>query len=248
MWDDAIALFATHEEGETLMKLLPLSGSLEIYADELTFTDAALSANPLTVDLAGAVRTKIESWDPMFKASRDSTREITRSNAVVAVRNAQIDETTRLMGGALLVDANQDRKSTLFRRIFPVAPSELIRWGFLEQLNQTRNVILPELTKLPATAKARAFLEPLTALATAGTEALQRRLEVWGAKSSVRLDVEEWKRGANALRTTVYAELLKLGAANGYTRAWADSFFRTGSSEETTTETTPAVTPAPATP
>jgi hypothetical protein len=230
------------------MKLLPLSGSLETFSDDLIYLEAALAANALTIDYARLVQTKLESWDPISRTSRDANREITRTNAVLAVRNAQLDETTRQLGGAVLVDANQDRKSTLFRRFFPVAPSELIRWGFQEQLNQTKNVILPELAKLPASSKARAFLEPLTTLATAGAEALQRRLEVWGAKSSVRLDVEEWKRGANALRTTVYAELLKLGAANGYTRAWADSFFRTGSSEETTTETTPAVTPAPATP
>ena len=65
-----------------------------------------------------------------------------------------------------------------------------------------------------------------------------------GERTTSSNDVEEWKDGVNALRLTTYAELLKIAAEKGYSRAWADSFFPADASalEE------PAAPEAPATP
>lgn len=55
-----------------------------------------------------------------------------------------------------------------------------------------------------------------------------------------------WKGGVNALRTTTYGELLKIGAEHGYSKAWADSFFRPFRADREEEEETPE--PAPVAP
>ncbi len=50
----------------------------------------------------------------------------------------------------------------------------------------------------------------------------------------------------NALRTTTYGELLKIGAEHGYSKAWADSFFRPFRADREEEEETPE--PAPVAP
>jgi hypothetical protein len=212
------------------MRDLALSSSLLVFADELEYTEAALLAEPLTAELAAPVTLKLGQWDNVFITWRTARREITRSTAVVAVVNAMLDELTRQFGGEALVEAKQDRKSPLFRRFFTVTPSEFIRWGFRDQLDATRNTILVELRKLAEGNRLRSYIEPMTNLVTQGAGALERRNTVWAERSGVSLATEDFKRGVNALRTTTYAELLKIAAANGYSRSWADSFFRKPSS------------------
>jgi hypothetical protein len=62
--------------------------------------------------------------------------------------------------------------------------------------------------------------------------------------------VDEWKEGVNALRLTTYAELLKVAAEKGYSRAWADSFFpvEANAPEEPAAPEAPAQPEAPAKP
>jgi hypothetical protein len=228
------------------MRDISLSRSLLVFADELEYTEAALLAEPATAELAPPVTLKLGQWDGVFSAWRSARREITRSNAVVAVVNAMLDEVTKLFGGEALVEAKQDRKSPLFRRFFPVAPSELIRWGFRDQVDATKNMIIVELRKLAEGNRLRAYIEPMTSLVTSATNAIERRSVVWGERSGVGLTTEDYKRGVNALRTTTYAELLKIAAANGWSKAWADSFFRKPSErgEGVTEEPEPVAPPA----
>ncbi len=82
------------------------------------------------------------------------------------------------------------------------------------------------IAKLPKDSRLHRFVEPLTTAVDAAARALQRRIEVWSARSGVRLDVEDWKQGTNALRMSIYGELVKIAAANGYGRNWAETFFR----------------------
>ena len=209
------------------MRLINLNSSLLVYLDELEYTEAALRAEPETAELAEPFHAAIDTWGPTFQRQRDSRRDIVRAEAVVGVRNAQIDRLTQRFGGMLLVESGQDRRSTFFRRFFPVAPSEFIRQSLRTQCERTRDVIVPELEKLDATNTLRAFITPLSDGAKAALAALTARSKAKGEAAMATSDVEEWKEGVNQLRRSTYAELMKIAAEQRYPRDWPEMFFRT---------------------
>jgi hypothetical protein len=213
------------------MRQIPLATSLSVYLDDLEYTEAALHAEPETAELAQPFHEAIAQWPDIFQRQRGAWRDIIRAEAVVAVRNGQIDHTTRRFGGGVLAEAGQDRKSTFFRRFFPMAPSEFIRQGLRAQCERTRNVILPELEKLDASNPLRTFAKPLAEGVKAALAALTTRSKAKGEAAIAAADVEEWKEGINQLRRSTYAELMKRAADQKYPREWPEMFFRSASQQ-----------------
>lgn len=228
------------------MRQIPISSSLLTYLDELEFTEAALHADPLAAELAGAFEEEIASWPDIFQRQRAARRSITRADALVAVLDGSLDRTTIRFGGQALVEANQDRKSPAFRRYFPTSPSEFVRSALRKQCERTRDVIVPELEKLPDGSPLRAFAAPLLTAAKSTIAALAARAKAQGEAATVSSDVIEWKEGVNRLRTTTHAELIKLAAAQSLGRAWPDVFFRSAETARSEGDGEPApVDPAP---
>lgn len=219
------------------MRRLSLTSSLLVYLEELEFTEATLSARDDTKELAGPFREEIETWERVLKTYRESRRAIVRADAVVAVRDQELDEITSNFSRSLLAEVNGDRKSALFRRFFPDTPSELIRKPLRKQCEHTLNRIVPELKQLPDGSPLKAFARPLAEAAQRALDALDARAKVGAERASVAIDVEEWKEGVNRLRTSTYAELLRMGAEKGLGKAFARSFFR--AAKRATTKGTP---------
>jgi hypothetical protein len=212
--------------------------------EELEFTEAALAADPDTGGLAAPFQEEIAAWEALYKKVRESRRASVRADAVVSVRDERLDELTAELGGHLYVAAGRDRSSPLFRRFFPAAPSELVRQPLRKQAEQVKNVIVPELAKLEDGSPAKPFGEALGSTALGALTALDTRAELRGNAARVSAEVDEWKEGVNRLRTTTFAELLKLGTEKRRGRKWPDAFFRAadGAVEEETDA--PAITPA----
>ena len=168
---------------------------------------------------------------------------MTRSEAVVAVRDVQLDVITMRFGGAALLEAEQDRKSAFFRRFFTVAPSTFVRQSLRKQCEKTLKVVLAEIEKLPAASTLKPFVDKLRGRAEAAVAALDARNQAKADRHLSSNDVDEWKEGINRLRLTTYAELLKIAAEKSYSKSWADTFFREGTSAQTATE---PVVPTPA--
>src|SRR5690349_18605995 len=106
------------------MRKIQLSASLLTFLDELEFVEAALSADDETKDLAKPFHDELSDWDGVFKKERAGRRGVIRADAVVSVRNAQLDSTSLKFGANVLAEAGGDRKSPFFRRFFSVAPSQ----------------------------------------------------------------------------------------------------------------------------
>lgn len=208
------------------MRQIPLSSSLLVYLEEIEYTEAALSAHEDTKDLACPFREEIEGWEKVFKQFRDARRAIVRADAMVSVCNQALDETTTRFGHIALAEAAGDRKSTFFRRFFPIAPSELVRENLRRQCERTRDSILLELRKLPDDSPLRAFIAPLEGRLHRALDALDARGKVTAERASTVYDIEEWKEGINRLRLSTYGALLNLGAERGFGRGFAESFFR----------------------
>lgn len=228
------------------MRQLDTSSSLLTFLDELEYTEAALLADPETAALAQPLTDELAEWDAIFGKERLARRAVTRAEALVAVRNTTLDVATTRAGARILAEAGGDRRGAFFRRFFPIAPSTFVRKGLRKQCEATLNKLVPELEKVAAPSPLTALGAGLAAAATAALTALDERAKAKGARGSVTSDVDDWKEGVNTLRTTTYAELLKLGAEKGYPKAWASSFFRSESGAEVAEhEPEPAPAPAP---
>lgn len=208
------------------MRRLALSSSLLVFLEELEFTEVALSSREETKDLACAYRDELETWERIFKQYRQARHAIIHADAIVAVRDQELDEVTTKFGRALLAEVNGDRKSPLFRRFFADAPSEFVRRPLRKQCEYTLNRIVPELNQLPDESPLKAFAKPLAEAAQRGIDALDARAKVVAERASVSIDVEEWKEGVNRLRTSTYAALLQIGNEKGNPKTFAKSFFR----------------------
>lgn len=208
------------------MRQIPLSSSLLVYLEEMEFTEAALSAHEDTKDLASVYRDELESWEKAFKSYREARRAIVRADAMVSVCNQTLDELTTRFSHVVLVEVNGDRKSTLFRRFFPIAPSELVRQSLRKQCEHTRNVMVSELKSLPDQSPLKAFATQLDDRASRALDALDARAKVGAERATVAYDVEEWKEGVNRLRLSTYAALLQIAAERNLGKSFADSFFR----------------------
>ena len=228
------------------MRQLPLNRSLIFYLDQLEYTEAALSADPDTEPLAPPFREEIEDWSRAFDKQRKARREVVRSNAIVAVRNEQLDNVTTSFGVVLLADVRGDRNSTTFRRFFPSAPSEIVRRALRKQCQTTKSTIIPAIRALNESSPLRPFAERLETAVTAALDAVDARATARGSSAGAALDVEEWKEGVNRLRLSTYGALLGIAAEKHYARSWAESFFAGSSSSGSTDDEEPEVpTPTP---
>ena len=194
------------------MRQIPQSAALLTFLDELEYTEAALAADTDAADLTTAFEDEIGGWEKVFKKERAGRRDVTRAEAVVAVRNAQLDSLT--LRFAANVKAN-DGNGTLLARFFSTAPSRFVRKGLRDQCDKTVHVLVTELDKLGANHPLHTFSKLLGAAAKAALASLDLRNQAKGQRQSASNDVDEWKEGVNQLRLTTYAELLKIAAAKG---------------------------------
>lgn len=208
------------------MRQIPMSRSLAWFLDELWFTEAALAADPDAHDLAAVFETTIAEWDGVAQRERAARRGVVRAEAVVAVRNEQIDSETGRFSTLVLVESGNDRKGSFFTRFFPEAPSAFIARNLRDQCEQTRDRIVPEIQKQPETSMLHPFADRFLSLTKNALASLTARTRARGENASVASDVADWKEGVNRLRTVTYAELLKRAAEKRYGRDWAETFFR----------------------
>jgi len=226
------------------MRKLATGRSLLYFLEDLEYTEAALAADSDAESLAQAFRDAIVEWETLFTRERGASREVVRAEARVAVRNQQIDRWT--MKFAALV---RGVAPEFMDKVFKVAPNAFVRANLRKQCEATKNVIVAEVAKLDANSPLKPIGSTLETLATTTLAALDSRGAKKGASQVVANDVVEWKEGINNLRTSTYADLLKLATSQGYSRAWVESFFRAAANDDEETETdVDAATPAPATP
>ena len=213
------------------MRQIPLSFGLLSFLDELEFTEAALAADEDAAGLAAPFVDAIGEWEGLFAEERAARRQVIRAEAVVAVRNERLDSLTKRFAAAVRAFAPE-----LLSKFFGgTAPGQFVRKGLRVQCEKTRDVLLPEAGKLGGNHELAPFAAPLDVLSTAALVALDIRTKAKGHRQIVSNANDEWKEGVNALRTTTYAELLKIATAKKLPKTWVESFFRplgTGKAEE----------------
>ena len=122
-----------------------------------------------------------------------------------------------------------------------------MRKGLRVQCEKTRDVIVPEATKLGPNHEIVPFAAPLGPVSQAALSALDVRTKAKANRQIASNETDEWKEGINALRTTTYAELLKIATTKKLPKSWVESFFRQpaaakGEDADTGSSTEPADT------
>ena len=230
------------------MRKLSPARSLLFYLEELEYSEAALSADPLTTDLAPPFHSRTEEWNGVFQRERLARRAVVRADAVVAVRNNLLDTLTKRFSAVVLAEAGGERKSSFFKRFFAEAPSDFIARPLREQCERTRDKLIPEIEKQPDDSPLKSFADRLRAHVKDALSALTARAKSRGENASAADDVTDWKEGVQKLRAVTYAELLKIAAEKNLSRDWAETFFLSEGSDATSVEEespAPAPTPAP---
>jgi hypothetical protein len=227
------------------MRRISVSHGLVYFLEELEHTEAALSADEDAKVFAPPFLQALDEWDVEFKKERLSRRDVIRANAIVAVRNEQLDATTMQFATAARALA-----AGLLERCFRTTPGQFVRMKLRDQAEKTQSVILVEVGKLDPGSPLQAFAPKLAKLASGSIQALDDRSKARGAQATIGNDVDEWKEGINSLRLTTYAELLKMADAKGYPKSWVESFFRREGREDAApaAEPAPAADPTPAQP
>jgi hypothetical protein len=221
------------------MRKLPLRRSSLFFQEEIEFSQAGLVADPDAAPLSSAFHDALDDWEPLFKKERLARRAEVQAQAVVVVCNHRLDTAT-IRFAALARATAPD----VLERCFKMTPAKFVRGNLRKQCEVTKSVIVPEIAKLPADHPLKPFGAQLDALASAAITALDNRATEAGKRQSVSNDVLEWKEGINALRTTTYAELLKISVEKGLPKSWVESFFRQESddSDDETTAAEPTTT------
>lgn len=223
------------------MRKLSISNGLLYFLDELEYTEAGLSASPMedVRELAAPFQDAINEWDAIFKSERGARRAVTRAEAMVAVQNENLDSTTIRLGAMVRAVS-----PALMSRLFTMAPGKLVRRSLRDQCEKTHNIIIAELAKLADDHLLKPFGAQLTTLSNAALAALDDRAAARGQRQVVSNEVDEWKEGINALRSTTYAELLLLATENGFSRSWVETYFRSAPGSSSSTDDEPGELPA----
>ncbi|TKD12474.1 hypothetical protein [Polyangium fumosum] len=223
------------------MRKIPLSHGMITFLDELEYSEAGLAADPEAAHLAAPFHDAIAKWESLFKKEREGRRDVTRAEAVVAVRNAGLDGLTTRFAAATRAFA-----APLLGKMFRDAtPGQFIRQALRVQCEKTRDVILTEIGKLEPGHGLAVFGPQLDASVGAAFSALDVRAKTKGNRQVVANETDEWKEGVNALRTTTYAELLKIAVMNKYPKSWVESFFRAAAADVAEDEADPEVATSP---
>ncbi|MCP4603798.1 MAG: hypothetical protein GY847_25320 [Proteobacteria bacterium] len=209
------------------MKLLQTRRSMQHFYNELVYTEAALNASPYTAHLAGTCSELIDEWYDFAKKERVANQNVIRATAVLRVKDHVLDLAVREFAGVLLVQVNQNRDSTLYRRFFAIPPSKVIQQSVARQIETVESFFVPAIENLEEGHALKPYKDMMTQAASEADRASAMKVSAKASRKSMSLDMEEWKGKVNTLRMTTLGELLKIAGEQEYPRTWANRFYNT---------------------
>jgi hypothetical protein len=189
------------------MQILETTRSLFVFWEDLVFLEAALMALPETTEFAQPVTAHLEAFETALKLDMDTLLD---------------DGIRKLHRAAVFVLSD---KAT-FKMLFSSSLSNTIRFALGRQVQKAEDLI-GALSLSPFEGQLREEHVPaLTALVERGKQALTTRKQTSLTRAEARIDIQDWKQSANAVRLAVYSELLKHTTEHTLQRVWAESFFK----------------------
>lgn len=207
------------------MRTISISRSIITFWEDLVFLEAALLATDQTKPLAAPVTEALEEFTATLKTDLDTRRGLLQCSARGSVADAELDTGLRGLFSAVLHLVKQDRKRPEFTTLFSTHIGNVVRHGLRRQLDiaeQLRAKLSLSIYPDALRDEQQALLEPLVAKGRAALED-QHKAEL--SRVAGRLDARAWKDEANAVRLSVYGELLTMASKAGRKKEWAEAFF-----------------------
>jgi hypothetical protein len=207
------------------MRVLGLARGAELFEEDLTFLEAGLLAEPEAVGLAGQVAALLEEGQALEQRRKALRRAQLQRKAQAVAVDGRLDEQLRALHADALHAVKQDRKDRAFSSLFAENVQMTTRYALRRQVEVARGLVARlGLGLLPEELRAR-HTSALGALIEEGARVLEAQDQAEMEMARLRLELEDWKRDANAARMQVYGALLEVASGKGLRREWAERFF-----------------------
>lgn len=205
--------------------MLRANDSLDSIWEDLVFTEARLSGDERTKDLAAAISELIARLDQVRGGQLGVWRQEVAAQAAVAAVDDQLDDWVRALDTALLAVVAQDTQSPRYRRYFSISPSAIIRLRLERELTRVRAWADSLSTEPePALQQLGAQLRTLVVL---GDQALEQRRKATTSRADHRVrTITSLISDMNGVRMSIYSALTKKAADLRLPQDWANRFFR----------------------
>jgi len=164
-------------------------------------------------------------WEALDADRRGHKSEIIRANALVGLRNVELDAVTTHLHNAVLSEAGLDRKAPLFTRLFPRSLSQVVNMALEAQLAVSRN-LLHQLahTETPAPIR-KAHEKPLKDSIAAGEAAIKNREAARAATQAMATQVAALREEANNVLLTTEGHLKTIAGKRSLGTRYVNAFF-----------------------
>ena len=207
------------------MRTIRISSSVLTFWQDLVFLEAALLAEEQTKPLAGLVTSVLAEFPAILQKDLDTRRALIQASARSFVADAGVDSVIRRLFSGVLALVEQNRQRPEFTTLFSSHIGDVVRHALRRQLEVAKTLA----DKLGLSLYDKTFSAPhlgaLNAAVQHGSAAIEEARQAELGRAQGRIDIRAWKDEANAVRLTVYGQLLGLAAKNGRGKPWAEGFF-----------------------
>lgn len=212
---------------------------------EIALSLAADDGDKELAALLPPVRKLLARWEALDADRRGQKSQVIRANALVGLRNVELDAVTTLLHNAVLSEAGLDRKAPLFTRLFPRPLSQVVNMALEAQLGVSRTLLhkLAQ-TETPAPLR-KAHEKPLKDSIAAGEAAIQNREAARAATQAMTTQIAALRDEANNVLLTTEGHLKALAGKRNLGTSYVNAFFP-APTPTSKRRAEPAPTPAPA--
>lgn len=210
------------------MNDIPKERALGVFVDELVYLEACLAADPETEHVVQEVSKELALLDQKLQDERDIHRQGVLNRAKVKMKLQRAEDYIRDVYAATLFEVRQDRKDTIYQKLFKYDQASVLRMAPQAQLQEVmrmKNVLALAIYEDDFRDAQNEVLDKAIAEING---ALELRAQLEERQMHHRLEVEQCKDSANNVRGRVHGELTKISRTKKNSKAWARGFFPEG--------------------
>lgn len=192
---------------------------------EIALSLAADDGDKEVAALLPPARKLLARWEVLDAERRGRQSEIIRANALVGLRDVELDGVTTRLHNEVLSAASLNRKAPLFTRLFPRPLSQVVNMALEAQLGVGRT-LLHQLgqaeTPMPLRKAHEKLLKDSIA---AGEAAIKNREAARAAGQAMATQIAALREEANNALLTIEGQLKALAGKRGLGTGYVNAFF-----------------------
>lgn len=192
---------------------------------EIALSLAADNGDKELAALVPPMRKLLARWETLDGERRSQKSALIRANALVGLRDAELDEVTTRLHNEVLIAAGLNRKAPLFTRLFPKPLSQVVNMALEAQLGVGRT-LLHQLAQTDTPAPLRkAHEKPLKDSLAAGEAAIKNREAARATSQAMATQITSLREEANNALLTIEGNLKTLAGKRALGPGYVNAFF-----------------------